>query len=97
MLLAQDGAAKDAADADGADSITAKCEELDTPEMSPKVTKTATATSTPTLQERLWEAQREIARLQTALEDANQQQEWALASVVKANEAEKEELVKALQ
>jgi hypothetical protein len=68
---------------------------LDTPEISPKVTPADGGM--PSLQERLWEAQREIARLRTALEDANQQQEWALASIVKANEAEKEELTNALQ
>lgn len=51
----------------------------------------------PTLKERLAEALREIERLQTALEEANQQQEWVLGNVVKISEAEKEELTRALQ
>lgn len=50
-----------------------------------------------TLKTRLAEALREIERLQAALEEANQQQEWVLGNVVKNSEAEKEELTKALQ
>lgn len=59
------------------------------PETSPK--------AGPTLKERLAEALREIERLQAALEEANQQQEWVLGNVVKISEAEKEELTRALQ
>jgi hypothetical protein len=67
-------------------------EHVDTSEISPKP-----AAGPATLQQRLEEALSEIMRLQSALEEANQQQEWALASVVKANEAEKEELSQALE
>jgi hypothetical protein len=42
--------------------------------------------------ERLGGAAAEIERLKAALEEAKEQQEWALAHVVQAKEAEKEGL-----
>ncbi|BDA44405.1 hypothetical protein COCOBI_05-5890 [Coccomyxa sp. Obi] len=64
---------------------------------APEMSTNAGPKAAPTVKERLAEALREIERLQAALEDANQQQEWVLGNVVKIREAEKEELTRALQ
>ena len=47
--------------------------------------------------ERVSEASEEIERLKAALEEAKEQQQWALSAVVRAKEAEKEDLAQALQ
>ncbi len=64
---------------------------------APETSANVAPKEAPTLKERLAEALREIERLQAALEEANQQQEWVLGNVVKISEAEKEELSRALQ